>query len=94
MGQQTFLAGGTFKLYARRVELTPATPANLLRLTNFGLIVSISRGVDRDGKERPQDVSIGTTIDMKEGQKVVVGKANIDGSENALLVILTAHVVD
>jgi hypothetical protein len=31
---------------------------------------------------------------MKEGQKIVVGKANIDDSENALIVVLTAKVVD
>lgn len=94
MSQQTFAAGGTFRLFVGRVELTPATPANLLRLANFDLSVSISHGIDREGKEKFQTVSMGTTIDMKEGQKVVVGKANIDGSENALLVILTAQVVD
>jgi hypothetical protein len=31
---------------------------------------------------------------MKENQKVLVGKANIDGSANALIVILTAKVVE
>lgn len=94
MSQQTFAAGGNFRFAVGRVELTPGTPANLLRLNNFNLSVSISHGLDREGKEKFQTVSMGTTIDMKEGQKVVVGKANIDGNENALLVILTAQVVD
>ncbi|HVW10081.1 MAG TPA: hypothetical protein VHC90_15940 [Bryobacteraceae bacterium] len=94
VSQQTFLSGGDFQLRINRVELTPATPANLLRLSNFDLMVYINRGVDREGKDKKQMVDMGTSIDMKEGQKVVVGKANIDGSENALLVILTAQVVD
>ena len=37
---------------------------------------------------------ITTDIDVREGQKVVVGKANIDNSDNALILILTAKVVD
>jgi len=31
---------------------------------------------------------------MKPGQKIVVGKANIDGSADALIVILTIKVAD
>jgi hypothetical protein len=92
--QQTFVSGGSFIFRVGRAELTPATPANLLRLQNVELSVSINRGTDREGKDKVQMVNLQTSIDMKEGQKVVVGKANIDGSENALLVILTAQIVD
>jgi hypothetical protein len=37
---------------------------------------------------------INTSIDAKEGQKVVVGKANIDNADSALILILTAKVID
>jgi hypothetical protein len=93
-GQQTFVQGGSYDLSLGSVGLTPATPANLLRLNNFSLTLRIREGVDKDGKDKFQNVSIATNIDMKEGQKIVVGKANIDGSENALIVILTAKVMD
>jgi hypothetical protein len=93
-GQQTFPSGGTYDVSLQSVGLTPATPANLLRLTNFSLALRIRDGVDKDGKDKFQQVSIDTNIDMKEGQKIVVGKANIDGSENALIVILTAKVAE
>jgi type II/III secretion system protein len=42
----------------------------------------------------PVNVGIGTDVDVREGQKVVVGKANIDNSENALILVLTARAVD
>ena len=37
---------------------------------------------------------INTSIDVREGQKVVVGKANIDNADSALILILTAKVVE
>jgi hypothetical protein len=93
-GQQTFSAGGSYDLSVSSLGLTPATPANLLRLNDFSLQLRILAGVDKDGHDKVQTVMLGTNVDMKEGQKIVVGKANIDGSENALIVILTAKVVD
>lgn len=40
------------------------------------------------------DTGISTDVDVREGQKVVVGKANMDGSDRASIVVLTAKVVD
>jgi hypothetical protein len=95
-GQQTFPSGGSYDLSLASVSLAQDTSGapNLLRLSNFSLDLKIHAGVDKDGKDKFQEVRLDTNIDMKEGQKVVVGKANIDGSENALIVILTAKVVD
>lgn len=41
-----------------------------------------------------QNAVISTSIDVKQGQKVVVGKANIDNADNALILVLTAKVID
>jgi hypothetical protein len=79
-GQQTFPNGGKYMLSVNRIALVDGTPDNLLRINKFDLILN--------------DVKLSTDIDLKEGQKVVVGKANIDGSSNALIVILTAKIVD
>ncbi|HLJ16683.1 MAG TPA: secretin N-terminal domain-containing protein [Bryobacteraceae bacterium] len=35
-----------------------------------------------------------TDVDIREGQKVVVGKANVNGSEDALFLVLSAKVVE
>jgi hypothetical protein len=40
------------------------------------------------------ETGINTDIDVHEGQKVVVGKANMDGSDRASIVVLMAKVVD
>jgi type II/III secretion system protein len=40
------------------------------------------------------DTGISTDVDVREGQKVVVGKANMDGSDRASIVVLMAKVVD
>jgi hypothetical protein len=40
------------------------------------------------------DIVIRTDIDLREGQKVVAGKANIDNSDLALFVVLTARVAE
>lgn len=40
------------------------------------------------------DTGISTDIDVHEGQKVVVGKANMDGSDRASIVVLMAKIVD
>jgi hypothetical protein len=39
------------------------------------------------------DTGITQDVDVKEGQKVVVGRASLDGPEKALFLILTARVV-
>jgi hypothetical protein len=91
---KTFASGGSYDLSLASIGLTSAPPANLLRLNSFSLKLFINAGLDREGKEKTQTVNVDTNIDMKEGQKIVVGKANIDGSENALIVILTAKVMD
>ena len=40
------------------------------------------------------ETGINTDVDIREGQKVVVGKANMDGSDRASIVVLTAKVVE
>jgi len=45
-------------------------------------------------KEGNWDAHIHTSIDVHEGQRVVVGKANIDNADNALILVLTARVIE
>ncbi len=77
---QVFPGGGLYTLTVGRVELFEESPVSLIRVSNFMLKV--------------QDLYLNTNVDMREGQKIVVGKVNIDGTSNALIVILTAKVVD
>jgi hypothetical protein len=45
-------------------------------------------------KDGNWNAQIHTSIDIHEGQKVVVGKANIDSADNALILVLTAKVIE
>lgn len=40
------------------------------------------------------DTGISTDVDIREGQKVVVGKANMEGTDRASIVFLSAKVVE
>jgi hypothetical protein len=40
------------------------------------------------------EVGFGTNLDIREGQKVVVGKNKIDSSDNALILVVSARAVD
>jgi hypothetical protein len=39
------------------------------------------------------NTGIDQDVDIKEGQKVVVGRASLEGPEKALFIILTAHII-
>ena len=63
-----------------------------IRIDN--LRVGVKVPVVSGGKVQYIDTGITTDVDIREGQKVVVGKANMDGSDRASIVVLTAKVVD
>jgi hypothetical protein len=46
------------------------------------------------GFERNYDAGFGTDVDVREGQKVVVGKAAIGGTNTALILVITAKVLE
>ena len=56
-----------------------------------GLRIPVASG---EKKYQYIDTGINTDVDIREGQKVVVGKANMDGSDRASIVVLTAKVVE
>jgi hypothetical protein len=59
-----------------------------VRIDGLGLRLNFAL---KDGNVNAQ---IHTSIDVHEGQKVVVGKANIDNADNALILVLTAKVIE
>jgi len=56
----------------------------------------VSPSPDLTGQKQYQyiDTGMSTDVDIREGQKVVVGKANMDGSDRASIVVLMAKVVE
>jgi len=61
-----------------------------------GLRIPIASAGLSGGQKQYQylDTGINTDVDIREGQKVVVGKANMNGTDRASIVVLTAKVVE
>jgi hypothetical protein len=82
-----------------RAGLTPlAEKGWVVRLDNlrFSLRIPYAAGVDKDGKTQysVREAGFRTQIDVRDNQKIVVGKANMDGSDGAVILVVIAKVVD
>jgi hypothetical protein len=86
------VAIGSYRMSLRRISITAESSGDLFHISNFDLNMQISRV--RLAKEELVPVDFVSDIDVKDGQKAVVGKANFDGASDALIVILTAKVVE
>ena len=82
----------TYQISFRRVSLTAGDKGNVVRISRLGFSSRVPVG--KPGAMTYQPAGFNTGVDVGEGQKVVVGKANIDGSNSAMFLVLTARVVD
>jgi hypothetical protein len=73
--------------------VTAGDKGSLIRIDNFRLNTRIPSTVGA-GNLQFTDVGIRTNLDVREGQKVVVGKSKVDNLGRALIVVLTAKAVD
>jgi hypothetical protein len=88
-----------YKLGFKSVNLIPDPTGKRIRIDGLYLGVKIpikSGGSSGVGGTNfmSVDTAINTDLDLREGQRVVVGKATVDSSNNALFLVLTARVVD
>jgi len=67
-----------------------------IRIDNLrvGLRVPVPVGSSGQTSFQYVETGINTDVDIREGQRVVVGKANMDGTDRASIVVLTAKVVE
>ena len=49
---------------------------------------------DKDGRTVYRHAGFRTDVDVPEGQKIVVGKSNVNGGEDSLILVLTAKVIE
>jgi hypothetical protein len=90
----TLSGNSTYDFRYRSATVSSGTPRsvhiNALALT----IRTPTTNRDKDGNPVNRAVGINTDIDVGEGQKVVVGKSTIDGTNDALILVVTAKVVE
>jgi hypothetical protein len=86
---------GNAHLAADVAEVVPDPQGDQVRITNLALTVGMPNGLLKDGQINWVRTGIETSVDVREGQKVVVGKANMAGAaDQALILVLTAKVLD
>jgi hypothetical protein len=77
----------------RQASLSEGSMGNVIQVRElrFNARVPVRTG---SASFQVQDVGFNTGIDIREGQKVVVGKTNLDGSNSAMILVVTARVVE
>jgi hypothetical protein len=96
MGSSGFLAvpgaaGATADFNVQR----PSVTDDVVHLKNLNLRVRIpTTRVNDKGNVITNDVTISTDADVKAGQKVAIGKASVDANGDALILVVSAKVVD
>ena len=81
-----------------QAKIEAAATGRAIRIDRLrsGARMPFASGTDANGKIQWQfhESSINTDLDVREGQKVLVGKASVDGSNDAVVVALSARVVE
>jgi len=87
-----------FKFRARRISIEAGADPHLIHIDDLTVAAEIPMVQGSSGqvtRVSRHDIGLSTHVDVREGQKAVIGKANIDAAGNAaLFIVLTAEVVD
>ena len=84
---------GTYRIQIQRVTATSEEKDTVVQLNH--LAVNFKIPVHSSGNNFTfYDAGLSTDLDIHENQKVVVGKANVDGSQDALVMVVTAKMVN
>lgn len=82
-----------YQVQIRKIAVEPGGKGNSIALGDFRFSVRLP---DDRGSEKTDfiDVGFNTDLNVLEGQKVVVGKSHIGASSDALILVLSARVVE
>jgi hypothetical protein len=78
----------TYRLALRSVSVTPDGKEHLIKLDSLRFSARVPSG------NLFSDTGINTDLDVREGQKVVVGKTGVGNSGDALILVVTAKIVE
>jgi len=78
-----------------RVTADGPDGGRVVRFDQLKLGMKVPTSVDAKGSVSYADLGISTDVDVPEGKKVVVGKTSaVEGSDGALILVISAKVVD
>ena len=91
-GQGAPMSG--YQIKFARTGVASSDKGNVIRIDGFQFGTRVPYATAALGNWNFADVGFNTNLDVREGQKVVVGKAKYEGSDNALVLVITAKAVD
>ena len=77
-----------------KLTITGEPPARTMRLDFFRFGGRLASKNAKSGEVQYIETGVNTDVDVREGQKAVVGKANFGGGRESLFIVLTAKIVD
>lgn len=87
-------SNATYDFQFRSATVSQSTP-RIVHIDGMRFYVQVpTMSKDKDGHTIQDSSSIITDLDAGEGQKIVVGKSSIHGSDDAMILVVTAKVVD
>ena len=93
----TILKDGKSSTYYFRYERAAVSgeAPKIVNLHNLDLQIRFFTGTfDKNGNPVSHDTALNTDVDIRDGQKVVVGKSDVNNGENPLILVVTAKVVE
>jgi hypothetical protein len=80
----------SYRFHMNKAVITSEGRERAIRIDGLNLVLGYAlKGLPPHG-----EAQITTSVDVRQGQKVVVGKANMDSVDNALILVLTAQVIE
>jgi hypothetical protein len=84
----------TYSFAFNRASVLDGSP-KIVGIQNLRLTIRIPSGARTDkGQPEYKTTGVATDIDVRDGQKVVVGKSDVNNGENPLILVVTAKVVE
>jgi hypothetical protein len=84
----------SYLLRSQTTAISNTGASRVIRLDGFRFSIRIPYSTGSAGQFQFSDVGFNTNLDIREGQKVVVGHSKAAQGDSALVLVLTARVVD
>lgn len=83
----------TYAFRYNRASVLDGTP-KIVSLQSLNLQIRLFTGRDVKGDAQYKTTGLSTDVDIRDGQKVVVGKSDVNNGESPLILVVTAKVVE
>jgi hypothetical protein len=87
------IKNSTYSFRFARASVLDGTP-KIVSLQNLNLQIRLFTGKDSKGESQYKTTGLSSDIDIRDGQKVVVGKSDVNNGESPLILVVTAKGVE